>query len=154
MTIPKTVVDYLQKNRVSYSVVPHKHTATTREAADRSHLLPDRVAKAVVLRDERGYVMAVLPADRHVMVETLSAKLGRELRMVNEDRFAPVFRDCDPGAIPPLGPAYGMETVLDDSLVGQPEVYFEAGDHEEMIRVNGEQFLHLLREAQHAQFSH
>ena len=152
--IPKTVVDYLQRNRVSYSVVPHRRSATTREAADHSHLLPDRVAKAVVLRDRRGYVMAVLPADRHVMLETLSEKLGRELQLVNEDRFAPVFRDCDPGAIPPLGPAYGMETILDDSLVGQPEVYFEAGDHEDMIRVNGEQFLHLLREARHAQFSH
>lgn len=152
--IPKTVVDYLQKNRVAYSVVPHKHASTTQESVDSSHLLPDCVAKAVVLRDVHGYVMAVVPADRHVMLETLSAKLGRELRMVSEGRFTSVFKDCEPGAIPPLGPAYGMETVLDDSLVGQPEVYFEAGDHEDMIRVNGEEFLHLLREARHAQFSH
>jgi Ala-tRNA(Pro) deacylase len=89
-----------------------------------------------------------------VGVETLSRRLGRELQLVDENRIAPIFKDCDVGAIPPLGPAYGMETVVDDRLVGQREVYFEAGDHEDLVCVSGEQFLALLKEAQHAAFSH
>ena len=83
-----------------------------------------------------------------------SRRLGRSLEIVPENRVAPLFKDCDIGAIPPLGTAYGMETILDDSLVGQPEIYFEAGDHEELIRVGGEEFLRLLGEARHGQFSH
>jgi Ala-tRNA(Pro) deacylase len=112
------------------------------------------MAKAVVLADRGGYVMAVVPGSRHVSVKTLCKKLGRELVLVQEDSLIPVFKDCARGAIPPLGPAYGIETIVDDSLVGQPEIYFEAGDHEELIRVNGEQFLSLLRQARHGQFSH
>jgi Ala-tRNA(Pro) deacylase len=154
MTIAKTVVDYLQKNHVAYAVLPHPHTDTSRQSADQSHILGDSLAKAVVLRDGRNYLMAVVPANRHVHLETLSAKLGRDLHLADEDRLVPVFKDCAPGAIPALGPAYGMETILDDSLVGQPEVYFEAGDHEELIQVQGDEFLKLLKEARHGQFSH
>lgn len=154
MTIAKTVIDCLQKNHIPYSVVAHVRTGSSRETVDAIRVPPERLAKAVVLRDPGGYVMAVVPGNRHVKVETLSEKLGRHLSLATEDRLAPVFKDCDVGAIPPVGVAYGMETVLDDSLVGQPEIYFEAGDHEELIKVDGEQFLTLMKEARHGQFSH
>lgn len=154
MSIAKTVLDCLERGRVAYDVVSHPRTICAREAAVSVAVSPDRVAKAVVLRDERGYVMAVVPASRYVSLRTVSRKLKRNLRLASEDGFVPVFRDCERGAIPPLGPAYGMETVVDESLVGQPEVYFEAGDHEELIRVNGEQFLALLRQARYGRFTH
>lgn len=154
MPIAKTVNDYLQKHRVAYSVVPHTRTFSSKDSAQRAHVRPERLAKAVVLIGRGGYVMVVVPGDRHVEVHALSHKLGRELALVPETSLPALFKDCAPGAIPPIGPAYGMETIVDDSLVGQPEVYFEAGDHEELIRVDGEQFLRLLSEARHGQFSH
>ncbi len=154
MAIAHTVKDVLEKNRMEYSVIPHPRTQSSKESAGVARVLPERLAKAVVLNDDKGYVMVVIPSNRHVNVHTLSRKLGRVLALASEDRIAPVFKDCDVGAIPPLGPAYGMETMLDDTLVGQPEIYFEAGDHEELIRVEGEQFLALLKEARHGQFSH
>ncbi|MBI3896873.1 MAG: YbaK/EbsC family protein [Gammaproteobacteria bacterium] len=154
MSIAKTVVDCLQQNRIAYAVVAHPRTTCTRNTADCTHIPADRMAKAVVLADGGGYVMAVIPGSRHVSLKRLSRKLRRELALVGEEGLAPVFKDCERGAIPPLGPAYGIETVVDDSLVGQPEIYFEAGDHEELIRVNGEQFVALLRQARYGQFSH
>jgi Ala-tRNA(Pro) deacylase len=47
-----------------------------------------------------------------------------------------------------------METILDNRLVGLSEVYFEAGDHEDLVRVDGETFVRLLKEAQHGDISH
>lgn len=154
MAIAKTVLDCLQKYHVPYSVVTHSRTGSSRETAAAVHVPAACMAKAVVLRDRAGFVMVVIPGDRHVKLDTLSHRLGRHLALATEDRLTPVFRDCAAGAIPPIGPEYGMETVLDDSLVGQPEIYFEAGDHEELIKVDGEQFLLLMREARHGQFSH
>jgi Ala-tRNA(Pro) deacylase len=156
MSIAKTVVDCLQQNRVSYGIVAHPRTTCTRGTVRCTRIPAERFAKAVMFSDrsDSGYVMAVIPGSRHVSIKTLSKRLKRELTLVGEDRLVPVFKDCERGAIPPLGPAYGVETIVDDSLVGQPEIYFEAGDHEELIRVNGEQFLALLRQARHGQFSH
>lgn len=154
MSIAKTVIDCLQRDRVSYDVLSHPHTVSALEAAESVSIPADRLAKAVMLRDKRGYVMAVVPASRYVSVKALSRKLRRTLALAQEEVLAPVFKDCARGAIPPLGPAYGIQTMVDDSLVGQPEVYFEAGDHEELIRVSGDQFVALLKQARYGQFSH
>ncbi len=154
MAICRTVTDLLHSRHALYTVVPHSHTHSSRETADAARIPADQLAKAVVLADELGYLMAVVPGSRHVSTVRLSELLGRRLELASEGRIAPVFRDCSPGAIPPIGPAYGMDTIVDDSLVGQPVVYFEAGDHEQMIRVDGEVFLSLLKEARHGQFTH
>jgi Ala-tRNA(Pro) deacylase len=153
MAIAKTVQNYLQKYHVPYSVVAHPRTLSCKETAQAAHVPAERIAKAVVFTDRGGYVMAVIPGNRHVGVEELSRELGRQLSLAAETRIAPVFTDCDLGAIPPIGPAYGIETILDQSLAEQPEIYFEAGDHEELICMKRDQFMMLLKEAGHGNFS-
>ena len=154
MTIARTVSGYLQSRHVTYDVIAHPYSDSSRKVAETAHVLPEQLAKAVILSDRRGFLMAVIPGNRHVSLDDLWKKLGRRLSLVSESRLAPVFRDCESGAIPPLGPAYGMETIVDNSLVGQPEVYFESGDHRGLIRVDGEEFLTLLRDAMYGQFAH
>lgn len=154
MTMAQTVSGYLQSHHVTYDVITHPYSDSSRKAAENAHVPPEQLAKAVILNDRRGFLMAVIPGDRHVSLDELSKKLGRRLSLTPESRLVPVFRDCESGAIPPLGPAYGLETIVDDSLVGQADVYFESGDHRELIRVGGDEFLALLGEAMHGQFAH
>ncbi len=154
MAVAETIAGFLQRRHAQYTVVPHRHTETSRETAMTAGIPEERLAKAVVLTDERGYLMAVVPSNRFVSTPRLSELLGRHLELASENRIAPVFTDCDRGAIPPLGPAYGMDTIVDDSLVGQPVIYFEGGEHEQMIAVDGEVFLSLLRPARHGHFVH
>ena len=47
-----------------------------------------------------------------------------------------------------------MITYLDETLAQQPEVYFEAGDHEELIHMQTDQFLALMDRAERARFAH
>lgn len=152
MTIASSIIDYLNKSRVTYSVIAHAHSATSRQTVSKARISPDKLAKAVILKDAKGYVMAVIPADKYVNLESISHRFGRAMVIAPESGFPQIFKDCEPGAIPPIGPAYGMETLLDDSLVGQSDIYFEAGDHEELIHMNGENFLLLLKRAQHGSF--
>jgi len=154
MTVAQTVSGYLQSRHVSFDIIAHPYSDSSRTAAETAHVPPEQLAKAVILNDRRGYLMAVVPGDRQVSLEDLWKLLGRRLSLTPENRLAPVFCDCESGAIPPLGPAYGMETIVDDSLAGQPEVYFESGDHRGLIRVGGDVFLALLQEAMHGQFAH
>jgi len=106
MTIAQTVSGYLQSHRVSYDVITHPYSDSTRKAAQTAHLPPEQLAKAVILNDRRGFLMAVVPGNRHVSLDDLWKRLGRRLSLTPETRLAPVFRDCESGAIPPLGPAY------------------------------------------------
>ncbi|MHB8346324.1 MAG: hypothetical protein ACYDHM_03910 [Acidiferrobacterales bacterium] len=83
----------------------------------------------------------------------LSELPDRHFKLAAEGRIAPVFRDCDARANPLPGRAYGMDTIVGGSPVGQPVIYFEAGDHGQVIGVDGETFLSLLKEVRHGQFT-
>lgn len=154
MTVAKTIESFLQQHAVHYTVLEHPRSLSSRETVGATHLAPADIAKAVILGDDKGYVMAVIPSDRYVELHQLSEKLGRKLDLISESRLAPVFKDCEPGAIPPIGPAYNMETIVDESLVGRKKVWFVAGDHYRLFAVDGDDFVRLLGQAQFSRFSH
>ena len=80
--------------------------------------------------------------------------LGKRLGLASEDEVAKLFEDCDRGAVPPIGAAYGVPVVIEEGLVNAPEVYFEGGDHATLVHVSGEAFRKLMKQARAAQFSH
>jgi len=153
MTIASRVADYLVGHDVDFEVIDHPHAATSMETAQLAHVPGDRMAKSVVLEDDQGYLLAVLPASCRVDLGELHRQTNRSLGLATEYELTALFEDCEPGAVPPLGFAYDVETIVDDSLVEQPDVYFEAGDHERLIHVSGEAFESLMGDVQHSHFS-
>jgi len=152
MTIGRTLRDFLADSRVDYNLVEHPWSEGSRETAEAALIPGDRLAKGVVLKHGDGYVLAVLPSSRRVDLRTLRQTLGRDLDLASEEQTEWLFRDCMAGAIPPTGLAYDIETVVDESLDRQPEVWFEAGDHRTLVHVDHEGFSRLMMEARYAQF--
>ena len=154
MAIAETVKNYLEQHLIDWKAVTHPHTGSSHETAEASHVREDHIAKAVIVKDDAGYAMVVVPADQYVEMKHVRKELDRELELVEEDEFAKLFPDCEPGAIPPLGPAYDIETFLDEALKSLANIYFEAGDHEHLVHTNGEDFKKLLSGVRHGHFSH
>ena len=154
MPIPSRLSNYLEQQGVRYTTAAHPHSRTSAETARMAHVEPHRLAKAVIVEDDEGRVVAaVLPADRSVSLRDLSRLLGREhLRLVDENRIAALFADCDRGAVPALGMAWGIETVVDDQLEAADAVYIEAGDHECLVHMAHDAFHTLMSTARHGQF--
>lgn len=150
MPIAPTVQAYLEQHRVAYEIISHRHAVTSVETAKAAAVSPCQIAKPVVLGDARGYVMAVVPGDEHVDIDHLSQRLRRRLRLVAEGTLGFLFRDCELGAIPPLGRAYGIETIVDDRVLAQDHVCFMAGDHDALVRVDADAFHQLTHGMGHA----
>lgn len=154
MAIAQTLAQYLTSRGAHYDVSRHPRSHSSRETAALAHIPDDRLAKAVILEDDRGYVAAVLPANCQVRLGHLKTSLHRDLRLADEDEIAHLFRDCAPGAVPPLAGAYGiLETVIDETLAAALDVYFEGGDHEALVHMNGREFIALMPQAKHARFA-
>lgn len=153
MPIARRLRWYLDQCGVPYEVLPHPHSECSAETARQARIPADRLAKPVLLEDERGYVVAVVPASRRIDLRSLGAQLHRELELASEEEIATLFPDCERGALPPIAPAYRLPVVFDDALSKLPEVYFEAGDHEDVVHVRGEDFVALLEGALHGHFS-
>lgn len=153
MAIAKRLQSYLDAAGVDYEVLPHPRSLCSAQTARYSRVPLHRLAKPVLLEDEHGYVMAVVSAARRVDVERLGRQLNRELSLATEAELEDLFMDCEPGAIPAIGLPYRIPTVYDEALEGLSEVYFEAGDHDDVVHMTGPDFLDLLCDSLHGRFS-
>ncbi|QYY31383.1 MULTISPECIES: aminoacyl-tRNA deacylase [Cupriavidus] len=154
MTMATTLASCLDKKQTQFDTVRHPYSLSSMATAHAAHIPGDRLAKTVLLEDEKGYLAAVIPSTHHLKLSEICEQTGRKLSLAHEDGVREVFRDCDVGALPPVGMAYGMQTWLDDSLLTHSDVYFEAGDHQELVHMSTEQFMALMSDAQHGHFAH
>ncbi len=152
MTIAATVKSYIEGRGVPYEVIAHPASGSSHETAEAAHVDEGHIAKGVILKDGTGAVMLVIPADAWVNLSAVRKELDRELSLAEEREAAGYFPDCDLGAIPPLGPAYGMETLLDKALTSLAYVYLESGDHQSLIKIDGQALPELLSGVRHGYF--
>lgn len=153
MAVAMTLQDYLDRWKYDYEVLKHPYTSSSLETAEAAHISGEQLVKCVLTEDYRGYLMVVLPASHQVEFERLDEVLDRRLALASENELADIFTDCELGAIPPLGSAYGVDVVVDESLTDCEDVYFEAGDHTELIHMSGDAFRDLMAGAERGEFS-
>jgi Ala-tRNA(Pro) deacylase len=154
MAIAEKLRIYLKEHEAKYSLRRHPHTGSSMETAEAAHVPGDCLAKGVVLKDSKGFLLVVVPSDYHVEPERLNQQFKREMALAEESELAALFPDCEAGAVPPIGFAYGVDTVWDTSLGDKESVWFEAGDHESLVHLSGRQFHELMAPAERGQFSH
>jgi Ala-tRNA(Pro) deacylase len=154
MTIAKRLRAHLDAEGVSYQTIDHPRTATAGHTAEAAHIPGTHLAKAVVIHIESGPVLAVVPSSHRVDLTELQSLLDRRLGLASEAEVGALFDDCDLGAAPPVGPAYGVPAVVDRSLSGLDRVWFEGGDHRTLVGIAGADFDRLMREARKGAFSH
>ena len=153
MSIAPTVIQALKFKGVDYSLVSHPHTSTSAGSAHAAHLPESELAKAVLLKDAGGFVLAVLPADSTLDLGRVGRVLHRNMTLASEGDLAEAFFDCEPGAVPAVGEEYLIPTIVDLRLQDLEEVFFEAGDHEQLVHVSSGGFARLMEEAEYLPLS-
>ncbi len=143
MATALTLEQYLARHETAYDVLTHALTMSSLRTAQASHVSADDLAKAVVLKNGGGYFIAVLPASHHLEMHTL----GQNVALATEEEIAWLFPDCVPGAVPAIGEAYGLNTVVDDRIAEQPDIFFEGGDHATLVHMSGPAFCQLMTDA-------
>jgi Ala-tRNA(Pro) deacylase len=135
-TMNERLQEKLRRAGARFELIPHPEVFTAQERAQACGVTGQRLAKVVVVRDGEWFGLAVVPAAAYLDVGQMRVLTGRpELTVAREKEFAPLFPDCDLGAMPPFGQLYGMTAFLDSSLADEPEFVFEAGTHREDIRM-------------------
>ncbi|HHI93094.1 MAG TPA: HDOD domain-containing protein [Gammaproteobacteria bacterium] len=140
MSTSITVRRYLDKQDVQYSIIHCPVDAQGRWQGDTGGISPFRVARAMILKDISGMIMAILPITHRLKLDALNRQLHRKLVPAEERDYRGVFAGCSPGILPALGEAYNFETVIDDSLLDQDFVYVASGNAGELVRITGQDF--------------
>lgn len=154
MSIVTKVSAYLDEKHIHYQLRRHAPSHNSLSSAVSSHISATQLVKGVVLEDREGQkLMAILPASHKVSLITLNEMLNRQFHLVNEAAIYQLFADCDHGAVPIVEPC-NMDRVYDQSLLQQPCLYLEAGDHESLIELTINEFSRLMEGAKPLHFAH
>jgi Ala-tRNA(Pro) deacylase len=131
------VTEFLERERIPYQVVEHERTQTAVAEARATGVPAADVAKTIVLRDEEGLRLAVIPAserlDMHKLKQALASK---SLRLVTEQEMANEFDEFEVGAMPPFGSMFDPLELVDERLLEHDRILCSGGDHEHAVLVD------------------
>lgn len=153
MGLSRAIETFLYNNDIPFSVLEHSLSSCSMETAHYSHVQPSQLAKAVIVKNSQRYMVCVLPASHKLVMDWLDYDYDSHYQLASEPEITRLFPDCEVGAIPVLGQAYGMKVVWDNALRHVDSVYFEGGDHRHLIQVSHDDFLALMEDADHATIS-
>jgi len=134
---------YLNAQGVSFRLIPHAPTKTLIEAAQAAKTDYRCMVRAVMLEDDQGIVMAVLPADHMLDFAGLCQQLSCNLHPVSQERLSSMFPNCETGSIPPLAQPYGLSAIIDEQVAEMAQVCFEPGNHQSLLVMAGADFMRL-----------
>ena len=131
------VTEFLGREGISYEVVEHEWTQTAIAEARAAGVPAADVAKTIVLRDEVGLRLAVIPASERLDMHKLRQALAsRGLRLVTEQEMAKEFDEFEVGAVPPFGSMFDALELVDERLLDHDRILCGGGDHEHAVLVN------------------
>ena len=137
--------EFLDREKVKYVSIIHSTAYTAQEVAASAHITGKELAKTVIVELDGKMAMAVLPANRKIVLQDLREVTGcDEVKFASEEEFKRKFPDCETGAMPPFGNLYGMDLYVAEALTRNDEIAFNAGSHTEIIRLRYHDFERLV----------
>lgn len=154
----KTVTDIvllLEKHGCSFRVFEHEEVRTSEEAARvRPEYSLNQGAKALIIRAkikhvpkeaERQFVQIVVPGgakfDPGKIRELLNAK---DIRFATESEVLDITNGIKPGGVPPFGTLFNLPVYVDDTLLLNEEIIFNAGDRGCSVALRTDDYLRVV----------
>jgi Ala-tRNA(Pro) deacylase len=138
------LVDELDRAGVQYELLPHSRTESAAAEAEALSVDPRDVAKTLVLTTPEGFVRAVLPATDRLDFRKVRELLGtKEIELATEEQMAEAYPEFEVGAVPPIAGSRGDRVLVDLGLGKREWVVFDAGGHEQSVRVRSDDLVRI-----------
>jgi Ala-tRNA(Pro) deacylase len=140
------IKNMLEQHGVRYEELHHPVAFTAQEVAEAEHTSGHRVAKVVIVIANGLPVELILPASRRVVMSRVRKLLGADdLRLASEAEMERIFTDCVTGATAPLRHWKDVPILMDASMSNLDDMVFQAGTHEDAIRLKLSDWLALVK---------
>ena len=145
MAISEKLKIFLQESKAKYTAAKRPVVYTAQEIAAAQHIPGRELAKCVLVKTERGPVLAVLPAIHLIDLKKLKGVLGvKTLSIAKEADIKGQFPDVEVGAMSPFGNLYGVPVIVDRDLGESEEIACNAGSHTDTIKMRYQDFVRLV----------
>ncbi len=125
----------LSNNDIRFEVIEHLATFTSEESAKARGTRLDQGAKAMVMKADSKPIMVVVQASKAIDEEKLKSAIGAKgVKMARADEVKQLM-DCDIGSVHPFGNMAGLKVYVDEGLLKEDEIAFNAGSHTTSIKM-------------------
>jgi Ala-tRNA(Pro) deacylase len=126
----------------------HKEAYTAQEIAAAGHIPGKQLVKSVLVKADKKYILAVLPAIHMVNFNQLKKMLkAKKVSLATENEISKIIPDFEIGAMPPFGSMFDLPVYADSILKEDKEIVFNAGTHKDMIKMKYKDFEKLAKPA-------
>lgn len=139
---------FLDDHQVQYTAFTHSPAFTAQEIAANAHVSGKDLAKPVIVKLDGQLAMVVTAANQRCNLMRLKELSGaKEVELAHEYEFKTHFPDCEVGAMPPFAELCDtqMDVYVDESLIHEKDIWFNAGNHSELIKMSYEDWAKLVK---------
>ncbi|MFA5413304.1 MAG: YbaK/EbsC family protein [Patescibacteria group bacterium] len=141
MAIPKKLLSYLDKAKIKYKIVRHKTVYTAYDVAQTLGAKLGDIAKTLVIKADKVYLLAVLPASHKLDLGKLKKLVkAKKIEIPKEGIMKKVFK-IKPGALSPFGQIYKVPVYIDKGILKAKQVIAGAGTFEESVVMTAKNFI-------------
>ncbi|MFA4998911.1 MAG: YbaK/EbsC family protein [Candidatus Paceibacterota bacterium] len=154
MPIPKKLVNFLDKSKAKYEVLEHKTVYTAFDKAKTLRVKENIIGKTLVVKIDKNYALVLVPANKNLDKDKFrkTAKV-KSIDFVKEAWMKKNIKGAKIGAVPPFGILWKLPTFVDKSLLLQPKIIVNSGDHNFSLKLLSSSFKKLIPDFVSGQFS-
>lgn len=135
----------LDDNSMQYDVMEHEPVYTCEEAAKVRGTQLSQGTKALIMKADAKYIMAILPGNKELDMERLKKILqAKTLELANAKQVKEVT-NCNIGAVPPFGNLFNLDVYADNSITQNEILAFNAGSNKKSIKMRVKDLFKLVK---------
>ncbi|MSR30179.1 MAG: YbaK/EbsC family protein [Gemmataceae bacterium] len=135
------IYQFLDQAQVPFEILQHAPAFSAQKLAKYLHLPGRVIAKSVLLKTLSRFFIAILQADERLDKEKLKHEFSEKVGLANPMEIQDHFPDCEWGVVPGLGAPYGLEVVMEESLLATPHLILAGHSHLEAIKLRLEDLI-------------
>ncbi len=143
MPVPKKLLNLLNENKIKHEILTHRTTYTAYDEAITLGLKPQEVAKILVMKADKDYVLVALPASKNLDLKKLKKLVGaKKLDFIKESQIKKLLGKKE-GIFSAFGSIYKLPVYLDRGLTKLKFLVINAGDFIASIKIKPKDFIKL-----------
>ncbi len=142
----KKLLDFLKANNIEFEEVHHDSVFTSEEAAKARGTELKQGAKGLILKIDGGkYVQVVVSAAKDVDLEKIKGILEVQKVELADAKEVKKVSDCNIGSVHPFGNLFNVQVYIDNSLMENEFIAFNAGSHTKSVKMKANDFKDLSK---------
>ncbi len=145
MPVPKQIINYLDKRGAKYAIVTHKKVYTAYDAAQTLRRKLDEIAKNLLVKTNKGFVLVLLPASKRLDLNKLKKLMNakgmgvKKVEIPKEGAMVRIFK-VKPGALGAFGSVHELEVYMDKNLQKVKKAIFPTGSFTDSVEMAMKEF--------------